>query len=182
MARKISINILSPSSIDKAIKELQAYEQSLNDKCEEFVRELAEIGIPVIDERMSAATFTIDSNGIQSGADSTHNTYIKIHSFGDYSEATLVTEGSELLFVEFGAGVYYNGSVGSSPHPKGGEFGYRIGYYGKGHGKQKVWGYYDDGGELVLTHGVNATMPVYSAWKEMYMKLDEIAREVFTSG
>lgn len=43
-----------------------------------------------------------------------------------------------MLFIEFGAGIHYNGSAGSSPHPKGNEFGYTIGSYGKGLGKKII--------------------------------------------
>lgn len=176
--RKISMN-LSVSSLNSAIKQLEEYKSSLKKKNDLFVKRLAELGIPIIDQRMNAANFTIDSKGIQSGANTNHNTFVKVNSFGDVSRAVLTVEGQDLLFVEFGAGVYHNTAAGTSPHPKGGELGYKIGYYGKGHGKQKVWGYYDDAGQLILTHGVEAQMPAYSAWKEMFENAVRIAKEVF---
>ena len=46
MAKKVlKANIFSPSSIQELQKQLGDYKNSLNDKCEQFVRELAESGI-----------------------------------------------------------------------------------------------------------------------------------------
>lgn len=179
MAKKTLSVTLSISSIRNLQKELEKYRDSLTYKCELLVKRLAEAGIPVIDENMAKAAFTVDEKGIQSGADPQHYTQVKINTFGNYARADLIVEGKELLFIEFGAGVYYNGAAGSSPHPKGEEFGYIIGSYGKGHGVQKVWGYYADSGELILTHGVEATMPMYKASLEIMQNVVKIAKEVF---
>lgn len=179
MAKKTLKADLSISSIRNLQKELEKYKDSLTYKCELLVKRLAEAGIPVIDENMAKAAFTVDEKGMQSGADPQHYTHVKINTFGNYARADLIVEGAELLFIEFGAGVYYNGSAGSSPHPKGEEFGYVIGSYGKGHGVQKVWGYYADSGELILTHGVEATMPVYKASLEIAENVVKIAKQVF---
>lgn len=180
MAKRKLISNLSVEGIKNLQQELRNYKQQLNDKNEIFVKRLAELGIPVINENMTKASFTYDDKGIQSGSNTEHNTYIKVNSFGSYSKADLIVEGKELLFIEFGAGVYYNKS-GASPNPKGPEFGYVIGTYGAGHGSQKVWGYYADSGELVLTHGVEATMPVYKASIQIIENIKRIAKEVFGS-
>lgn len=55
-----------------------------------------------------------------------------------------------------------------------------IGSYGEHHGVQKVWGYYDDDGTLVLTHGVEAQMPVLKAEEEIAKRYMEVARRVFS--
>lgn len=179
MAKKTLKADLSISSIRNLQKELEKYKDSLTYKCELLVKRLAEAGIPVIDENMAKAAFTVDEKGIQSGADPQHYTQVKINSFGSYARADLIVEGKELLFIEFGSGVYYNRAAGSSLHPKGEEFGYVIGSYGKGHGVQKVWGYYADSGELILTHGVEATMPMYKAGLEIAQSVVKIAKDVF---
>lgn len=179
MAKKTLKADLSISSIRNLQKELEKYSDKLTYKCRLLAEELAKAGIPVINENMAKATFTVDEKGIQSGADPQYYTHIKLNTFGDYARADLIVEGKELLFIEFGAGVYYNGAAGTSPHPKGEEFGYVIGSYGKGHGVQKVWGYYADSGELILTHGVEATMPMYKASLEIADKVVEVAKKVF---
>ena len=171
MAKKISIS-LSSKSIQNAIKEIEAYRKQFIDRNELFVRRLAEVGIPVIDQNIAAA---------QGDSEKNHNTYIKINSFGCYSEAKLVVEGSDLLYIEFGAGIHHNGSAGASPHPKGKEFGYTIGSYGKGQGKNDFWFYYADTGEAVMSHGTEATMPVFRASQEIIQNIRRIAKEVFES-
>ena len=82
------------------------------------------------------------------------------------------------MFIEFGAGVKYNGPAGQSPHPIGKEIGYTIGSFGNGHGKQNTWGYIEDG-KLILTHGTKATMPVYSASLKIANEVETVARRVF---
>ena len=168
--KQIKINLFDGRSLDKAIQEIRQYQNSLNDKCTEFVRRLSEVGIPVIDENIAAA---------QGDSDKGHNTYIKINSFGSYSQAELVVESKSILWIEFGAGVHFNGHLGSSPHPKGEELGYTIGSYGKGQGKNDFWFYYADSGEAVMSHGTQATMPVYKAGLEIKRQVLKIAKEVF---
>lgn len=172
---------LSVKSLQALKKQLLDYKAELSNKCDKFVLKLAEVGIPVIESKVAEAGFTYDDKGIQSGSDTEHNTYVKVDSLIGMSRATLVLEGKETLFIEFGSGVSYNGSVGSSPHPKGQENGFLIGTYGMGHGSQKVWGYYADTGELVLTHGTKATMPMYEASLKIREKVVEIAKSVFGS-
>ena len=168
--RTININLFDSRSLDKAIQEIRQYQNSLNDKCAEFVRSLAVVGIPVIDENIAAA---------QGNSYKGHNTYIKIKSFGSYSQAELIVESKSILWIEFGAGVHFNGHLGSSPHPKGNELGYTIGSYGKGQGKNDFWFYYADSGEAVMSHGTESTMPVYKAGLEIKKQVLKIAKEVF---
>lgn len=173
MARKtIKIDLFDGKSLDNAIKQIQEYKERLSNKCEMFVHRLAEVGIPIIDQNIALAAGDSDKG---------HNTYIKINSFGSYSQARLIVEGKDLLFIEFGAGVHYNGNLGGSPHPKGKEMGYTIGSYGKGQGKNDFWFYYADSGEAVMSHGTKSTMPVYKAGIEIRRQVLKIAREVFGS-
>lgn len=172
MGRKtISFN-LSSESIQRAIREVKEYKQEFIDKNALFVQRLAEVGIPVIDQNMSAAA---------GDSDPEHNTYITVNSFGSYSQAVLTVEGKDIVFIEFGSGIHYNGVAGSSPHPKGAELGYTIGSYGKGLGKNDFWFYTADTGESVMSHGTEATMPVYKASIEIIQKIRQIAKEVFGS-
>ena len=150
---------LSQKSIGNAIKELKAYQNSLRDKNEVFLKRLCELGIPVIDENIMLA---------QGDSDKNHNNYIKINRFGNYAQATLVCEGSGILFIEFGAGIHYNTPAGTSPHPKG-------------KGKNESWVYVADSGEWVRSYGTEATMPVYKASVEIMQNIRRIAKEVFSA-
>ena len=171
MPKTIKMN-LSASSINDAVKELQRYKQSFISKNDLFVQRLAEVGIPVINANIAAA---------QGDSDKSHNTYIKLNSFGSYSRAVLVVEGADLAFIEFGSGISYNTPAGTSPHPKGQEFGYTIGSYGKGHGAEDYWYYQAETGETVRSYGTESTMPVYKASVEIRQKIRQIAKEVFSS-
>ena len=172
MSRRVIKCGLSQKSIQNAINQLKSYQNELKNKNELFVQRLAELGIPIIDQNIAMA---------QGDSDKNHNTYIKINRFDDYAQATLVCEGSGLLFIEFGAGIYYNGAAGSSPHPKGEDFGYTIGSYGQGKGKNESWVYVADSGEWVRSYGTEATMPVYKASVEIVQNIRRIAKEVFSA-
>jgi hypothetical protein len=100
----------------------------------------------------------------------------------DNGNMTLViANGTDAVFMEFGAGVYYNGAVGSSPNPLGAALGFTIGSYGFGQGKKEVWGYMGEDGRLHLTHGTPASMPLYRALQSVVNDIEQIAREVFSS-
>lgn len=167
--KKISID-LSVSSIEEAIREIEEYKNSLVYKAAKFVERLADIGIPVIDANMYTEG---DSNP-------EHNVYVRMRSFGAYSEAVLVLQGKDILFIEFGAGVHYNGAVGMSPHPKGQDMEYTIGSYGQGKGANDSWVYFsEDEGHFKTSHGTKASMPMYKAGVEIRRQVLQIAREVF---
>ena len=86
-------------------------------------------------------------------------------------------EGKAVAFIEFGAGVYHNPG---EPYPKPRPTGIvGIGEYGKGRGKRQAWGFKDDSGNLVITHGNPAAMPMWYASEEMRNNILKIAKEVF---
>lgn len=90
----------------------------------------------------------------------------------------VIAEGEEVYFVEFGAGVYFNGPVGTSPHPYGSELGMTVGSYSKRNPEKLVWGFTKDGTKYV-TRGTPASQPMYNAMKYVCDEIDRIAREVF---
>lgn len=180
MGKRVLKAELSVKSIENLKKELLNYKNDeLPNLLVKFTEELLKIGIQVVDERMNNASYKFDKDNIMSGADPSHNTFVRISKFESNVKATLVVTGRELLFIEFGAGVSFNTEKGSSPHKKGEEFGFTIGSYGKGYGSRKVWGYYNDNGDLVLTRGVKAEMPMYYADIAMIQSVVEVARRVF---
>jgi hypothetical protein len=54
-----------------------------------------------------------------------------------------------------------------------------IGEYGKGYGKRQAWGFRDESGELVVTHGNPAAMPMWYASEEMRNSIKQKFVEVF---
>lgn len=106
----------------------------------------------------------------------THRVDVSVDNRG--SVTVVIASGGDAVWVEFGAGVYHNGSPGSSPHPHGAELGMTIGGFGKGNGKKETWGFYEEG-ELKLTHGTPAVMPMARAVTTVCNEISQIAREVF---
>jgi len=163
---------LSEREIGKAIKELEQYKKELirktallREKVANRIAELAQSGFngAVVDD-------------VLKGGVKTAQVTVSLSNTDDVS--LVIANGEDAVWVEFGAGVYHNGSAGASPHPKGSELGFTIGGYGKGMGKKDVWGYYE-GDELRLTHGTPAIMPMYNAVKTVCDEIADIAREVW---
>lgn len=171
MAKKIIRCALSVESINRAIREIEAYECSLARKAEllrnEVANRIAEIAGSIFNSSIADDTLSGPRYA---------NVSVEVSKEGEVT--LIIAHGKDAIFVEFGAGVYNNGPVGSSPHPEGERLGFTIGSYGEGNGRKNVWGYYEDG-ELVLTHGTPATMPMYTATKQVCGQIAEIAREVF---
>lgn len=171
MAKKIKFS-LNEASIDNAIKELEAYKRSVEEKTERLRIRVAEI-------IANDAQAGFNSSGVDDDLREGMRPAAVSVSYRDNGDVTIVlAEGTDAVWVEFGAGVHYNGPVGQSPNPLGRGLGLTIGSYGKGHGARHVWGYKENG-ELVLTHGTPATMPMYKAVQAVCNNIDEIAKEVF---
>ena len=183
MAKKIKVDILSPSSLQKCIDELKAYRNSLDNKCQRVVKRLTEEALRIISMKIAEAAITVETTSsgaeIESGQNFAGKPTVAYENTSKSSKAVISVAGEDIIFIEFGAGVYYNGTAGISPHPKGEVFNFVIGGYGKGKGVNKVWGYYGEDGELHLTHGVKATMPMYSTIMEITRLAPIICKEVF---
>ena len=163
---------LSEQDIDRAIRELAQYKADFTQKVELLREKVAE---RLADEARSGFTGAIADDLVKGGqrlAD------VKVSVDNRGSLTVVVASGEDAVWVEFGAGVYHNSSPGSSPHPSGVELGFTIGSFGKGNGKKKTWGFYEDG-ELKLSQGTPATMPMYRAMQTVCNDIKDIAREVF---
>jgi hypothetical protein len=172
MSKHIKIG-LSTKGINRAIREINKYKTELQSKTEECRKRIAEALKQEIERNFNSAVVDDTIRGGTRQAD----VVVKVDDRGTMT--VIVAEGEDAVFCEFGAGVYHNGSVGSSPHPYGNELGLTIGSYGKGKGKQQAWGYYDENHELVITRGTPASMPMYHAIQTITVISIEIAREVF---
>lgn len=174
MGKKVIRISLSEKDIDRAIKELEQYKREIIRKTELLRTKIAERIANLAQSGFNGAV--VDDLTEESGGARKAEVQVSIDERENVS--VVIAAGEDAVWAEFGAGVYHNGSVGSSPHPKGQELGLTIGGYGKGMGKRQVWGFYEDG-ELKLTHGAPATMPMYNAMKIVCDEIVAIAKEVF---
>lgn len=172
MGRKVISFGLSTSEINRAMKELADYKQEILHKTELLREKVAERLADEAKNGFSGAVVDDLTRGGQRFA----QVDVSVDNRG--SVTVVVASGEDAVWVEFGAGVYHNGSPGSSPHPYGAELGMTIGGFGKGNGKKEVWGFYEDG-ELKLTRGTPARMPMVLAVTTVCNDIQAIAKEVF---
>ena len=104
---------------------------------------------------------------------------IQVHVENKDKYSVVFTNQEEAVFVEFGAGVYYNGPAGSSPHPSGAKNAFLIGTYGYGYGKYQVWAFKGNNGDWIQTHGTPASMPLYRALQSAIPEIPRLAQMVF---
>lgn len=170
--RKITVE-LTESGIDEAIKELEEYKKDIKRKTALLQDRIAKRIEEEADKGFASAVVDDLVRGGYQKPDVTVNYTTK----GDIS--VVVAQGEDVVWVEFGAGVYHNGNLGSSPHPRGSELGMTIGGYGQGKGKQRSWGFKDADGTLHVTRGTPAQMPLEKAVLSVLDELPQMAKEVF---
>lgn len=169
MAKKITIG-LSQSSINQAVKDIQAYKDRLIRKLELFTTMLANDGVEVAKVWVGAGMGDSDREA----------TVIEpiIDPKGNICRAKIMMTGKDVLFIEFGAGIYYN----SSDPPHAGEFGYGVGTYpGQTHALEDFWWYEDEFGQSKMSRGTQATYPMYYAAENIRNNAIKKALEVFRS-
>ena len=178
MAKKVFKSDLSVSGLNDLKRQLLQYKDSLPIKCEKLVSRLLQSGVAVSQTKISESPL---------GKYVTVTTNISADKIG--CKGILLAKGavkeqegyapfSILLAIEFGAGVHYN----PTPNPLiGSEFPYGVGTFpGQTHAYQDTWFYWDENSqEWKPTHGVKATMPMYSADMEIIQNVVKFAKEVF---
>lgn len=170
----VRINSLTPEDIDNAIKEVKKYEKDFKKKCDELCKRIAERLSDEITRGFTGAI--VDDLTEKSGGARLANVKV-IEPVKREGKYIVTAKGKDAVWVEFGAGVHYNGSVGSSPNPYGLSLNFTIGGFGT-QGTREVWGFYENG-ELKITKGTPASMPMYKAVQIVIKEIDQIAKEVF---
>lgn len=153
---------LTNKSINKAVRELQRYQQWVVVKEAELRSRLAMMGATVASIQFARAIYT-GSNDVSVRVDDTG------------SVAVIYAEGEAVAFIEFGTGATYGYG-----HPLAGQFGAGPGTYpdGKGHwNNPKGWWF----GSSQHTYGNPPAMAMYKAVQEITENVTKIAREVFRS-
>ena len=178
MAKKVFKTDLSVRGINDLKSQLLQYKDSLPIKCEKLVSMLLQSGVAVSQAKISESPLgkyvTVTTN---ISADNMGCKGILLAN-GAVKEQEGYAPFSVLLAIEFGAGVHFN----PTPNPIiSSEFPYGVGTFpGQTHAYQDTWFYWDENSqEWKPTHGVKATMPMYSADMEIIQNVVEYAKEVF---
>ena len=178
MAKKFTVDILSPSSIDKLKKELTNYRNSLQGKCRILVERLSAQGLTIAEAKVNESplgsyiTLRVETNEISSGAESS------IIGVGFVKQTAGYEDFNILLAVEFGAGSIINKGNGN---PYASQMGYGpTTFPGQKHAEEDYWHYWDEESESwKTTSGIKATMPMYNAFIGIKKIIATTAREVF---
>lgn len=180
MSRHIEIDVFDPSSISAAIAKLDDYSRWVQTKADELRERLGDMirdkAQPVFNASVADNVFRVVDGSF---VDETEFGKVEVYVISSQDLTVVFADGEDAVFMEFGAGVYYNGAVGS-PNPLGANLGLTIGSYGP-NGAKETWGYYGEDGELHLTHGTPASMPLYRAVQSVRQDIVQIAKEVFGS-
>lgn len=177
IAKKTIKANLSVSSIRNAQRELEKYRDSLEYKARLLTETLAEIGINVAETKIDESplgkyvTIKTDISEEKAGCKAI------LIATGENKESDGNALFNTLLAIEFGAGIHYN----PIPNPNAGEFGLGVGTFpGQIHAFEDYWFYWNEEEQKWLpTHGVKATMPMYSASLEIQRNVVKKAKEIF---
>ena len=177
MAKKFSEE-LSVKGIEALKRQLLQYKDSLPIKCEKLVSRLLQSGVAVSQSKISESplgkyvTVTTNISADKMGCKGI------LLAKGAVKEQEGYAPFSILLAIEFGAGIHFN----PTPNPLiSSEFPYGVGTFpGQTHAYEDMWWYWDENTqEWKPTHGVKATMPMYSADMEIIQNVVKYAKEVF---
>lgn len=158
---------LSYDGIGKLIDDLAEYKKSLDDKCNEIVRRLEEMGV----ERAKALC-PVDTGEARDS----------IIGYVDEGEHTAtIIAGSHCIYIEFGTGVIGKGS----PHPSPEWLAFMKWAYGSGgtifttKSGRTGWYYPADDGSWKFTEGMPARPFMYETVQFLKKQSARVAREVF---
>lgn len=170
--KNIQVNIFDPKSIDKAIKELNAYKKEVETKTRELAQRLTDLGADIV--RMKIVEMGAYYSGdLLSGVE------------GYYSPALnagfIRVTSDHVAFVEFGTGI-----VGQqNPHTNGeylskASWGYATGskIFTTKDGRVG-WIYPTDDGGFRFTEGMESRPFMYETALELERQYMQIAKEVF---
>jgi len=163
---------LDTDSIGKAIQEIRDYRYELLNKLDAFMDALLQDGLAMASERLASTVG--DSHNAVTGKET-------ILDEEDRIVATIFLYGSDALFIEFGAGIYYNNG---NAHPQAAELGYGVGTYPSEHPPNRAinpgyWWYKGDDGAKHLSLGTQASMPIYYASETIRNNAVQRAKEIF---
>ena len=160
---KVLINPFSPGSIADAIDYLKEYKAKVERAAEELPKALAEVARESAQAHYDTAPYNVYTDGTFDKAQ------IVVETTPIENGTAVVASGEEVAFVEFGAGVWYNGEEGYFGTRPEGIVG--IGEYGQGKGNQRGWGFtgmrqIGVDGKKIATHGTPASNSLYFAMRD----------------
>ena len=172
--KTITVDILNPRSINKAVRDLERYADKLEAAEGKIAESVAEVGSQIAGQYFFEAQYA----GLND---------VSVHVETEESSARVVAEGEAAAFIEFGTGVVM-GQGATLPRPPG---IVGLGQYGLGHGAHPPWVYHGVMGvnpppgtvrlgansDKILTHGNPPAGALMRASNEMEDQAAEIVRK-----
>jgi len=162
---KLTINVFDPKSIDAAIKAVEDYKKSLETKVKRLAERLAEIGRAEAEVGFQQAIY-----------DGTNDVVVSVSPIENGYAVN--ADGKAVCFIEFGTGKFYQ-DTNRNYRGRIPDGVVDIGEYGSHHGMHPPWNFIDESGNVVLTYGNPANLPMFYASQEMRAFIIDTAKEVF---
>lgn len=167
--KKITLNPLDASSIEAAVAELKKLEEERKANIKKYIRRLAEIGAEAA--RNAYYGGSINPNKMPSNEEG-----LRISVEERDNGCAIVAQGSQVIFLEFGAGAW------TESHELAGDLGIAIkpGSYSETEGAG-TWGDWLDAELDPADYPYNRTprMGMWEAYKAILAAQDKVAKEVF---
>ena len=171
---KITLNPLSQSSIQNAIKALQSYQDSLTYKCQLLVEKLAEKGVEIARVQIADLDAIFTSELLQS----VHSEYKgSVKGGGVWA---VVADSKHAAFVEFGTGVIGKANPYKGALPKSVDWQYASGKTIRQLADGRYgWFYEGKDGNWYFTEGMPSRPFMYNTANELRSIIVSTAKEVF---
>ena len=177
MPKKITINALSKSSIENAIKQLRAYQNDLTYKCQLLAEKLAEKGVEIARVQIADLDAIFTSELLSS----IHAEYKGSTKGG--SIWSVVAGTDHAMFVEFGTGIVGKQSTYPGELPDGVSWEYASGKTIRQLADGRYgWFYKDDDGQWWFTEGMPSRPFMYYTSIQLRDIVVKTAKEVFENG
>lgn len=180
----VDVNVLSVISVEHAIDDLSRFIDKIERLEAELPKALAEYGVTIAQMRYDYAAYDVFAH---SGTDPYESPMqadhpdIEVTMESDGNTATVIARGEKVLFIEFGAGVYFEKRTGGYQGVRPDDID-PIGGYGHGLGNRDVWGFTDkDTGEHHVTHGTPASNAMYFTTQDVIEQIEEVARRILNN-
>lgn len=171
---KITLNPLSQSSVQNAIKALQSYQDSLTYKCQLLAEKLAEKGVEIARVQIADLDAIFTSELLQS----VHSEYRgSIKGGGVWA---VVADSSHALYVELGTGVIGKANPYKGTLPEGVDWQYASGKTIRQLADGRYgWFYKGKDGKWYFTEGMPSRPFMYNTANELRSIIVSTAKEVF---
>lgn len=173
MTFDLDVDLFDPESVAAAVRKVNRIKKWIEKKGAELARRLAEVG-------MNEARIYFDVGSTFYDGDGSVAVTVEPSKDG----YRIVAEGQAVCFIEFGAGVHFNGTEAypndDITRRQGGVVG--IGQYGQGKGmRPNGWWYNDSDGKSHHTFGNPPAKAMWHGGVKVRNDLTRIAKEVFRS-